>query len=159
MADLYRKAALERISSPEQLDKVLEVSSPMSWPVLVCIAVLLAAILFAWPVPVRNSVSVAGRVSPDGRQIECYLSGSDYDEIRKAREVSVVLPKDAGGDEIRCVAEVLETGTRRDETTAKVILAVSEEGARLDPEISGKPLRFNVITGETSYRLVSFLFG
>ena len=30
MAQLYRKAALERISSPEQLDKVLVISSPLS---------------------------------------------------------------------------------------------------------------------------------
>lgn len=41
MADLYRKASLERISSPEQLDKVLKVTSPMSWLALIGITVIL----------------------------------------------------------------------------------------------------------------------
>lgn len=40
MADLYRKSSLERISSPEQLDKVLKVTSPMSWLALVGITVI-----------------------------------------------------------------------------------------------------------------------
>ena len=30
MADLYRKSALERMSNPDQLDKALTVTSPMS---------------------------------------------------------------------------------------------------------------------------------
>lgn len=41
MADLYRKSALERISSPEQLDKVLKVTSPMSWLALIGITVII----------------------------------------------------------------------------------------------------------------------
>lgn len=40
MADLYRKSALERISNPEQLDKVLVVTSPMSWLALLGITVI-----------------------------------------------------------------------------------------------------------------------
>ena len=40
MADLYRKSSLERISSPEQLDKVLKVTSPMSWLALIGITVI-----------------------------------------------------------------------------------------------------------------------
>ena len=42
MAQLYRKSALERLSSPEQLDKALKVSSPFSWLVLIGIAVIIA---------------------------------------------------------------------------------------------------------------------
>lgn len=41
MADLYRKSALERISSPEQLDKVLKVTSPMSWLALIGITLII----------------------------------------------------------------------------------------------------------------------
>lgn len=41
MADLYRKAALERISSPEQLDKVLKITSPMSWLALIGITLII----------------------------------------------------------------------------------------------------------------------
>lgn len=41
MADLYRKSSLERISSPEQLDKVLKVTSPMSWLALLGITLII----------------------------------------------------------------------------------------------------------------------
>ena len=40
MADLYRKSSLERISSPEQLDKVLQVTSPMSWLALIGVTII-----------------------------------------------------------------------------------------------------------------------
>ena len=34
MAQIYRKTALDKISSPEQLDKSLKITSPLSWLVL-----------------------------------------------------------------------------------------------------------------------------
>lgn len=49
MADLYRKSSLERISSPEQLDKVLKVTSPMSWLALIG-ATLILAVTAIWSI-------------------------------------------------------------------------------------------------------------
>lgn len=49
MADLYRKSALERISSPEQLDKVLKVTSPMSWLALLGIT-LIVVVTVVWSI-------------------------------------------------------------------------------------------------------------
>lgn len=49
MADLYRKSALERISSPEQLDKVLKVTSPMSWLALLGIT-LIVVVTVIWSI-------------------------------------------------------------------------------------------------------------
>lgn len=57
MADLYRKSALERISSPEQLDKALTVSSPMSWLALGAITVLIVISLL-WSIFGRIPVTV-----------------------------------------------------------------------------------------------------
>ncbi|MBR4451413.1 MAG: hypothetical protein IKS39_06235 [Clostridia bacterium] len=54
MADLYRKSSLEKISSPEQLDKAITVSSPMSWLALIGVALIFAAVIigsFVWSVP------------------------------------------------------------------------------------------------------------
>ncbi len=45
MADLYRKSSLERISNPEQLDKVLKVTSPMSWLALIGITLIIVVTL------------------------------------------------------------------------------------------------------------------
>lgn len=49
MADLYRKSSLERISSPEQLDKVIKVTSPMSWLFLIGIT-LIVIVTVVWSI-------------------------------------------------------------------------------------------------------------
>ena len=68
MAQLYRKSALEKISSPEQLDKALTVTSPMSWLALAAItAVIVATIIWSVlgtiPVTVTTTGIVASPVS------------------------------------------------------------------------------------------------
>lgn len=49
MADLYRKSVLDRMSNPEQLDKVLKVTSPMSWLALIGITIILVVTII-WSV-------------------------------------------------------------------------------------------------------------
>ena len=44
---IFRETALERLSSPEQLDQLMRITSPRSWMMLVTIAILLALAL-AW---------------------------------------------------------------------------------------------------------------
>ncbi|MEM8933678.1 MAG: NHLP bacteriocin system secretion protein, partial [Acidobacteriota bacterium] len=39
---IFRKVALERLSSPEQLDQLMQVTSPKGWIALVAISFLLA---------------------------------------------------------------------------------------------------------------------
>lgn len=43
MANLYRKVSLDKLSNPDQLDKTITVSSPMSWLALLGIAIVIAA--------------------------------------------------------------------------------------------------------------------
>lgn len=45
MADLYRKTSLERISNPDQLDKAITITSPMSWLALIGIALIFASVI------------------------------------------------------------------------------------------------------------------
>lgn len=49
MAELYRKSVLDRISSPEQLDKALRVSSPMSWLALLGVT-LIVIVTVIWSI-------------------------------------------------------------------------------------------------------------
>lgn len=64
MADLYRKSALERISSPEQLDKVLKVTSPMSWLALIGVT-LIILVTVVWSIigSIPMVISTKGIVS------------------------------------------------------------------------------------------------
>ena len=68
MAQLYRKSALEKISSPEQLDKALTVTSPMSWVALAAVTVVIIitviwSIIGTIPVTVTTTGIVASPVS------------------------------------------------------------------------------------------------
>ena len=75
MAELYRKSALERISSPEQLDKALKVTSPMSWLALLALSVIVIVTLI-WsivgtiPVTVTTNGIVHSPVSTNAVYME-----------------------------------------------------------------------------------------
>lgn len=43
MADLYRKSSLDKLSNPEQLDRMIKISSPLSWLALVAVLLVIAA--------------------------------------------------------------------------------------------------------------------
>ena len=64
MADLYRKSSLERLSNPEQLDKVLKVTSPMSWLALIGITVIiLVTVIWSFVGTIPETVTAKGMVS------------------------------------------------------------------------------------------------
>lgn len=64
MAQLYRKSALEKISSPEQLDKALKVTSPSSWIVLLGVT-LIIIVTVVWSIvgTIPTTVSAPGIIS------------------------------------------------------------------------------------------------
>ena len=57
---LFRKVPIERLSSPEQLDQLLQVTTPKSWMALLAIGIALAATVF-WGVFGTIETDVAGR--------------------------------------------------------------------------------------------------
>lgn len=66
MAELYRKSALEKMSSPEQLDVPLKVTSPLSWLALLGATILVAATIY-WSFASRLPMTVTANgivVSP-----------------------------------------------------------------------------------------------
>lgn len=58
MADINRKTARERISSPEQMDKAITVTSPMSWLALAAVTLLVIAAA-VWSVTGKLPVTVS----------------------------------------------------------------------------------------------------
>ena len=59
-SDLFRKKSIERVSSPEQLNDYVKVSSPGIWAVLAAVLILLAG-AFVW-----GSTGKAGDHRPSG---------------------------------------------------------------------------------------------
>jgi multidrug efflux pump subunit AcrA (membrane-fusion protein) len=60
MSEIFRKEALQRLSSPERLDQLMHVVSPHDWLVLGTVLVLLGLAL-TWAGVGRLSTTVAGR--------------------------------------------------------------------------------------------------
>ena len=59
-SDLFRKSALNKLSSPEQLDKTLTIIKPHSWPVVCALFVLLTAIVI-WSITGSIPEKVSGQ--------------------------------------------------------------------------------------------------
>ncbi len=56
---IFRQVALERLSSPEQLDQIVQVTNPRSWLVLLALGMLLLTAV-AWSILGRIPVQVSG---------------------------------------------------------------------------------------------------
>ena len=61
MAGIFRKTALERLSSPDQLDSMLKITSPMSWVGIGAAAALAAAVVvWSFTGSIPDTVSAPG---------------------------------------------------------------------------------------------------
>jgi hypothetical protein len=56
---LFRKVALDRLSSPEQLDEVMQITTPKGWLALIALALLIAAIVL-WGLLGTVPITVSG---------------------------------------------------------------------------------------------------
>lgn len=63
MADLYRKSSLEKLSNPEQLDRMIKISSPMSWLALIAVfLVILATVIWSIVGTLPTTETVSGMI-------------------------------------------------------------------------------------------------
>src|SRR4051812_39935216 len=77
---LFRKAALEKLASPERLDVLMEVTSPLGWLALLTMAVLIGSI-GAW--------SIFGSVSEVVNGQGILLGGDGVREITSSGEGAI----------------------------------------------------------------------
>ena len=76
--DIFRKSALERLSSPEQLDRLVTVTSPKTWLALLMLCVIVAAAI-AWSIFGRLPTRVEGNgilISNGGRVVNVQAAGN-----------------------------------------------------------------------------------
>ena len=131
MADLYRKAALDRISSPEQLDKALKVTSPMSWLALIGVT-LIVVVTVIWSIvgSIPVTITSQGVVSSQVGSNAVYTDEAG----------TVVSVRVRPGDEIRMGDEILtyknfanEVKTVYSDQVGTVASIVVEKDAALNP--------------------------
>lgn len=98
---IFRQAALDRLSSPEQLDRLIRVTDPVGWLALGTVGALLVAIV-AWGIWGKIPEQVEGKgilVSAGGRVLDAMspsegtikkLSVSQHDRVEKNQEIAVI---------------------------------------------------------------------
>jgi len=108
MADLYRKSALDKLSNPEQLDRMIKVSSPLSWLALVAV-LLVIAVTVVWSIfgTLPTTETVSGMIV-DSNSVNSIYSENAGTLEKYAKEVGNEVKK---GDKI---AEIkLSDGTTK----------------------------------------------
>lgn len=111
MAKLYRKSALERMASPEQLDKTLKVTSPLSWlslggVTLIIVVTAIWSVVGRIPVTITTNGIIASPVNTNAVYTEnagtvdsVYVSVGD--EIRPGDEVALLEVSDGSAYTIK----------------------------------------------------------
>jgi len=134
---IFRKVALERLSSPDQLDSLITLTSPIGWASLAAIAALLAAVV-AWGV----FGAVPTRVGGDGILVS--RGGQVYDATAPATgtlaEVAAIGTAVKKGE---IIAKLDDTQAAQDVAHAETVLREQEEqlkelASRFEREIGAR---------------------
>ncbi len=88
MSNLFRKKSLERISSPEQLNAYIRVSTPSVWLLLCAIVVLLAGVC-VWGVFGHMDTTLTAVAVSEGETVTAYVRQADAEKVCVGAVVSV----------------------------------------------------------------------
>jgi len=95
MAQVFKKSALERLASPEQLDKAITVSNPVSWLALLGLTIIIAAtIAWAWfgtfPTTLEvYGVAVGAAESSNDQITEFLIPANDVNKIKSGMKATI----------------------------------------------------------------------
>lgn len=97
-ADIYRKSNLEKLSSPEQLDRMVVVTPPMFWLAMLGAGIIIvAAIIWSFTAQLPVTVSCSGiyvdtsasGLPGDGDAVVCYVPLEDGKKIASGMRVLI----------------------------------------------------------------------
>jgi HlyD family secretion protein len=136
-SSIFRKVALERLSSPDQLDRLITLTSPLGWAALVALVVLLAAIV-GWGIfgSVPTRVEGAGILVARGGQVFDAMAPAAGTLVKIAAIGTAVVKGDV-------VATLDDTQAEQDLQHARNVLAeqqtlLAQLTDRFDREISAR---------------------
>lgn len=85
---IFRKKSVERVSSPEQLNEYIRVSSPGMWMVLLAIVVLLIGVC-VWGVVGHLDTTVQTVAIGENREMTLYIRETDIPYVEEGMVVSI----------------------------------------------------------------------
>lgn len=138
---VFRQKSVERISSPEQLQDYMRVTTPGIWMVLAAVILLLAGLILSSAlVNVESKITEQGTVTEDGTILDIMLPLSQKSLVAPGMLVRVA------GREVK-IDMVFQA-----ENEVEVIAMLPEEGTKLAPGI------YDVEIVTETVRPISFLF-
>ena len=88
MSNLFRKKSLERISSPEQLNSYIRVSTPSVWLLLTAIVILLAGVC-VWGVFGHMDTTLPVVAIAQNGSVNAWVRETDVGQVRPGMAVAV----------------------------------------------------------------------
>lgn len=85
---LFRKEAMEQLTSPEKLDDYIRVSTPSIWILLGAMIVFLAGV-FAWGKFGHLDTLVKGAAVVRNGEITCYIDAEDISSVKQGMKLTV----------------------------------------------------------------------
>ena len=146
MAQVYRKSALEKLSSPEQIDKALVIVSPMSWLALLAATVIVVGtVLWAWfgtiPVTVTAKGIIASPVSTNAIYMPESGRVQSVGYVYKGMNLNlqdVVLTYTTGTGEVKTLlADQVGTVDSISVKAGEDIVKQGDEVLRINPNVTG----------------------
>ncbi len=134
MASIYQTKALRRLDSPEQLDKLIVVTPPMTWMVMAgAVLIVLSFLGWAFFGSISQSLNMDAIALGDGNDtIIAFVPVDEASEIRPGEEcvLSVSLGAHAGMEfdgvisdqEIQIVSEAETEGILGDESLSRTVM-------------------------------------
>ena len=113
--DIYRKAALERLATADQLDKVMKITSPLSWVALLGVTlIIVSVIIWSFVGSLPSTVTANGMIvssstgtntllaTGDGTVELCVSKGQ---QVNKGEIIAKIKPNDVYNETIECTAD------------------------------------------------------
>ncbi len=85
---IFRKASIDRVSSPEQLNDYVKVSNPSVWMILSAVIVLLIGVC-VWGISGRLDTTVKTAALCENGTLCVYIKEADIPKIAKGMEITV----------------------------------------------------------------------
>ena len=115
---IFRKASLDRVSSPEQLNDYIRVTNPGVWMIMSAVILLLTGIC-VWSVFGRLDTTVSVGAVTENDQTVCYVKETDIQQVETGMQVRI-------GEEQYQIGHISQQPIPVDDTFAQYLLHVGD---------------------------------
>ena len=115
---IFRKASLDRVSNPEQLNDYIRVTNPGVWMIMFAVIILLAGIC-VWGIFGKLDTTLSVGAVTENDQTVCYVKESDVQSLESGMQVRI-------GEERYQISSISQQPVQVDNTFADYLIHVGD---------------------------------